>query len=175
MSGKSLSKGHKGFFRNRVRPSIVSHQEPACSICGFRAEERRLIHADEVWGFPGTPLVVLIEIRRLCVYCHYAKDYYNLLLRVLLGIAGARLAGRVQAHYCKVNFCTDEEFDDDYKAALEKMRELEVIYGHDWDNLEVDYGEWTPPPRSRSAPLSREETDVLLETIRIRRRAEKAR
>lgn len=151
MSGRSLGKGHKSFWQNKVRPAVVPPEAPTCSICGFKAEERRLIHADEVWHFPSPPRAVLIEIRALCVYCHEAKDYGNLLLRIRSGVAAARLAGIVQEHYCKINGCTAEEFSSDYKSALEIKDKLEKLYGYNCA-VEVDYGKWTPSSRPPKLP-----------------------
>jgi hypothetical protein len=151
MSGRSLGKAYKSFWQNKIRPSIVPREAPICSVCGFKAEERRLIHADEVWRFPGPPRAVLSEIRPLCVYCHEAKDYGNLLLRIQRGVAAARLAGIVQEHYCKINACTSEEFSEDYKIALEAKENLEKLYGVNCA-VEIDYGKWTPPPRPAGLP-----------------------
>ena len=176
MAGRSLSRGHKGFFRNKVRPEIIPRDEPACSICGFKAAERRLIHADELWDFPGPPHVRLVEIRPLCVYCHDAKDYWHLLLRVQSGIAVARLAGVVQDHYCNVNSCTPDEFSEDYKLALTQKRKLEELYGNGYDRVvEVDYGKWMPPQRLGAAvgllsSLPPEEKDAMVAAIRRERR-----
>jgi hypothetical protein len=161
MSGLSLGKRHKSFWQNKIRPSIVPHEAPTCSVCGFKAEERRLIHADEVWRFPGPPHASLINIRALCVYCHDAKDYGNLLLRIQWGVAAARLAGVVQKHYCKINGCTAEEFDADYKSALEIKHKLENSYGYNCA-VEVDYGKWTPPPRPPKLPsLTRRQRQLV--------------
>ncbi|HVH76626.1 MAG TPA: hypothetical protein VM755_17045 [Stellaceae bacterium] len=146
MAGHALGKKYKSHWK-KIRDRLVPKNCPTCSVCGFVARENRgLIHADEVWEFPGPPKALLTEVRPLCVYCHEAKDYYNLLIRMQNGIAAARLAGIVQEHYCKTNGCTEEEFSADFKAASAEKQRIEKLYGYNCA-VEVSYGKWTPPER----------------------------
>jgi hypothetical protein len=125
----------------------VPRKRPSCSVCGFVAETNRgLIHADEVWSFPGFPKVVLIDVRPLCVTCHEAKDYAELLCRILNGKASASRAAKVLAHYCDVNGCSTGDFDEDVKAALEAKSNIEKLYRWGFNGgVEVDYGRWDRP------------------------------
>jgi hypothetical protein len=109
------------------------------------------IHADEVWSFPEPPKVVLIDIRPLCVNCHEAKDYADLLRRIMTGKASASRTSAVLSHYCDVNGCSVEDFDKDVKAAFVAQREAEARYHYGFNlNVEVDYGKWGRPA---DAPL----------------------
>jgi hypothetical protein len=108
--------------------------------------KRGLIHADEVWSFPEPPKVFLTDIRPLCVHCHDAKDYADLLRRIREGKSKASMASTVMEHYCRINACSRDEFDEDVKAALETKREIEERYSWGFKNPpEVDYGRWDRP------------------------------
>lgn len=145
MAGRALRKVDKGHWERRVRPSVVPKVRPSCCICDFVAEEQRsLIHADEVWAFPGPPKVILADVRPLCVYCHEAKDYADLLRRIQLGTAGPSRSDLVMTHYCSVNGCGEDDFQADIAAATVKVWELENLYGAD-PVLEIDYGRWARP------------------------------
>ena len=158
MAGYALRKNDKSHWERKVRPSVVPATNATCSICGFVAEERRLIHADEVWTFPEPPKAMLVNVRALCTRCHDAKDYAGLLRRIRDGASNQRLAKTVRDHYCMINGCSDAEFEMDFQAAGQAVNDLETLYGM---NLkpEIDYGRWarrTPrPTRSPRPPASR--------------------
>lgn len=147
MAGQAIRKKDKKFWERKVRPDVVPRTTPTCSICGFVAlEMRRLIHADEVWSFPGPPRVELSAVRPLCVYCHDAKHFDDLLTRIAAKMSRASLEKTIREHYCRVNDCSEQEFRADYEAALARKEELEVLYGNHCV-AEVDYRNWTPPER----------------------------
>ncbi|HEY0265558.1 MAG TPA: hypothetical protein VGC16_02330, partial [Rhizomicrobium sp.] len=78
MAGYSLKDYDPSHWERYVRPKVVPAKEPKCQICDFTAKEKRsLIHADEVWEFPGAPRAVLIDVRPLCTRCHSAKDFWH--------------------------------------------------------------------------------------------------
>jgi hypothetical protein len=102
----------KSHWENTVKPSVVPRKQPVCSVCGFVAETKGgFIHADEVWSFPEPPKVLLIDIRPLCIYCHEAKDFGDLLRCIREGKAKASMVSTVMEHYCRINACSRDEFD----------------------------------------------------------------
>ncbi len=144
MSGHSLKDFDSSHWQRRVRPSVVPASQAACSICAFVAQERRLIHADEVWEFSDPPHVALVEVRRLCTRCHEAKDYSHLLILIESGVRNRQREAEIRRHYCEVNACTDEDFDADLVRALTTKRDIEERYGVNSRPL-VDYGQWARP------------------------------
>jgi len=146
MSGRGLRKADKSLW-SKVQKDVVRLKRPMCTICGFVAESQRsLIHADEVWHFPGPPKVELTDIRPLCVKCHDAKDYSDFLRRSAQGIASPSRALSIIEHYCSVNNCSIEEFDLDFKIALQIKNEKEKIYRFGFDGpIVVDFGKWGRP------------------------------
>jgi len=146
MAGLSLRKVDKSHWAV-VRSKVVSLSRPACSLCGFVAKTKRaIIHADEVWSFVKPPGVLLADVRPLCQDCHEAKDFGELLRRIARGDGSASRTIRVISHYCAVNDCSTDEFDEDFKAASLRCREIEKLYG--WNlkgDVVVDYGLWDRP------------------------------
>lgn len=130
-----------------MKPSVVPRKRPVCSVCGFVSETKGgLIHADEVWSFPEPPKVLLIDVRPLCIYCHEAKDFGDLLRRIREGKAKASMASTVMEHYCRINACSRDDFDEDVKAAFATKGEVEKRYGWGLKGApEVDYGRWDRP------------------------------
>jgi hypothetical protein len=146
MAGHSLRKRDRSHWQSTVQPSVAPRKRPVCSVCGFVAETKRaLIHADEVWSFPEPPRVILTDIRPLCIYCHDAKDYADLLRRIREGKTKASMASTAMEHYCRINACSRDDFDEDVKAALATYREVDKRYGYDLRAPEVDYGRWDRP------------------------------
>ena len=147
MAGLSLRKRDRSHWQSVVQPNVVPPKRPSCSVCGFVAETKRgLIHADEVWSFPGFPKVVLVDVRPLCVTCHEAKDYAELLRRILTGKASASRAANVMNRYCDLNGCSAGDFDEDVKAALGAKNHVEKLYQWGFNGgIEVDYGRWDRP------------------------------
>lgn len=175
MSGYSLIKQDPSHWQRKVRPSVVSAEQPTCSACSFVAiEQRRLIHADEVWVFASPPHVALVDVRPLCVRCHEAKDYSYLLDLIAYGDKPKLRDAEIRKHYCDVNACTNEEFDADFAQALATKRDVEERYGPNCRPV-VDYGRWA---RSKEKPrltpeelrLLRSFTDDLDEPVFIARR-----
>jgi hypothetical protein len=149
MAGHSLRKVDRSHW-TVVQKAAVPMKRPVCCVCGFVAETKRsLVHADEVWSFPGSPIVHLVEVRPLCVDCHDAKDYADLLRRVMVGKASASRSLSVIFHYCRINNCDLTDFDNDFRAALIRRQEIEALYRYNFDRkLAVDYGKWDRPPET---------------------------
>lgn len=145
MSGYSLRDRDKSHWEHKVRPRVVSREKPTCSVCDFVAEtDRKLIHADEVWSFPEPPRVILVNVRPLCVRCHEAKDYADLLRRIKQGLAGASRAELIINHYCQINECTPNDFNVDLKIAFAAKKDLEERYNCNC-RVEVDDDCWGRP------------------------------
>lgn len=167
MAGLSLRKADKSHWAGTVQKAVVPQERPVCSICGFVAKKRSLVHADEVWEFPGHPRVILADVRPLCVDCHEAKDYAELLRRVGLGKASASRSLRVIAHYCDVNGCSTSEFDADFKDALRRMQDLDRQYHWNLNkDLQVEYGRWDRP--ADKPRITRDQTRFLRELFQDR-------
>lgn len=146
MAGLSLRRLDRSQW-SAIRKMVVPAASPACAVCGFiAATKRSLIHADEVWAFPSPKLVILSDVRPLCVECHDAKDYADLLRRIMTGKASPSRSPSVIRHYCETNGCSLDDFDTDYRAALLRKQEIEQRYG--WNigrDVVVDFGRWDRP------------------------------
>lgn len=155
MAGYSLKDHDASYWERRVRPRVVPQTQATCCTCGFVAEERRLIHADEVWEFSAPPYVALVDVRPLCTKCHEAKDFAQTLVLIAKGARDAEREVEIKRHYCEVNACSEAEFDADFDAAATKKRALEESYG--CNNVpQVDYREWgRPKDTPRLSPRER--------------------
>lgn len=145
MCGNSLRRHDKTHWERKVRPSVVPARDAACASCGFVAEERRLIHADEVWVFPDAPHVTLIDVRPLCTRCHEAKDFSHLLNLIAYGTKQPQRETEIRQHYCEVNGCKVDEFNADFDRAFAIKRAIEEDYGMNCCPV-VDYGRWARSP-----------------------------
>lgn len=144
MAGLALREIDPSLWQNKVRPAVVALTRPKCSVCGFVAEEARsIIHADEVWAFKAPASVTLADVRPLCVRCHEAKDYAELVRRSFAGAAAANRTLVAMRHYCQVNECSAETFYLDYAAARKAVKALETAFLG--NNVQVDYGSWDRP------------------------------
>lgn len=164
MTGYALRLVDKIWWNNKVRPSVVAAESATCATCGFVAEKRRLIEADEVWAFPGTPRVDLVDVRGLCTRCHEAKDFAVLLVLIESGTKRKQRADEIRRHYCQVNECTEDAFNADFEQASRVKRSLEETYGMNCQPV-VAYGRWGRPadfPR-----LTRGEQQVLRKVFEI--------
>lgn len=164
MTGYALRLVDKVWWNRKVRPSVVASECAACVICGFVAEERRLIEADEVWAFPGAPRVELVDVRGLCTRCHEAKDFAVLLVLIESRTKREERADEIRRHYCQVNECTEDDFNADFQRASQVKRALEEAYGMN-GRPTVDYGRWGRPadfPR-----LTRDEQQLLRKVFEI--------
>lgn len=165
MSGQSLRRHDKTHWERKVRPSVVPAQHATCAVCSFVAEERRLIHADEVWAFPSAPHVTLVDVRPLCSRCHEAKDFSQLLDLIKDGTKQPQRAAEIRQHYCEVNGCKVDEFDGDFDRAFAIKRALEEEYGMNCSPA-VDYGRWA---RSSEKPrLSEAERRLIRKVLDFR-------
>lgn len=144
MAGYALRLVDKIWWNKKVRSSVVAAESAACAICGFVAEERRLIEADEVWAFPAAPRVELIDVRGLCTRCHEAKDFAVLLVLIESGTKRKERAEEIIRHYCRVNECTEEDFNADFEEASQVKGALEEAYGMNCQPV-VCYGQWGRP------------------------------
>lgn len=81
-----------------------------CQICGCSGVQ---LHAHEIWDFNmATEVQTLIKIVALCPICH-ATIHYGRTCKIE-GMAGAE---KVMKHFCKVNNCSLEDFNEHVREA----------------------------------------------------------
>lgn len=106
-----------------VRRDAYKRENYKCRICG-RGNCR--LEAHEKWSFDTKRHIQkLDDVLALCHECHAVIHYQRTAL-----CEGAEGAARAQAHYMRVNGCTQAEFHEALAKAAQKHRELNEI--EDW-------------------------------------------
>ena len=108
----------------RIKKELFRREGRRCWICG--KEDVRL-EAHEFWEYDDENHVMRLRaIHHLCHLCHKVKHIgfwcYTLDGRRLLEREGLTKEDLIK-HFCKVNNCTPEEFEEHKREAFQKWRE----------------------------------------------------
>ena len=100
-----------------------------CQYCGRRYG----LHCHEVWKYDDTLHIQKLKgFETTCFLCHAIK---HIGLAGIMARRGDLDMGELVKHYCKVNGCTKEDFEQDREEAFELW---EVRSQHDW-TLDISY------------------------------------
>jgi hypothetical protein len=103
-----------------VRTAVYRLFGGKCSVCGDEPARGRL-HCHEQWSYDdATGVQSLVGLTALCARCHDIKHLGSLMARVEDGKASLSAAVR---HFCRVNGCTVETFDDHVRAVVAQWEE----------------------------------------------------
>jgi len=102
---------------NNIRNEIIKENGRKCQICG---ETEGAMNLHEIWKYDDRKRIQKLEgFILLCKMCHHVKH---------IGFAGILASqGRIEyekvvEHFCKVNKCTREEFEEHKAKVFEIWR-----------------------------------------------------
>jgi len=108
---------HRLFSReewNKLRDEIIEKNGRRCQICG---ETKGIMNLDPIWSYDDEEHVQKLEgLILLCEMCHYIK---HLSIVGTLADRGMLDYNRIIEHFCKVNNCSKEEFEESKAKAFE--------------------------------------------------------
>jgi hypothetical protein len=133
-----------------IRKGLLRERGPVCEICGFVAQERRLIDAHEKFKYLANS-VLLIGIQLLCKRCHDCTHFDHLLRLETAGIRGQGRGELIVEHFCSINECSRTAFDEHYAASQLRRFELQERFGANISLKQVRWG----PYQEKVAPPSR--------------------
>jgi hypothetical protein len=116
---------------NSIRNGIIEQNGRKCQICG-ETEGKMNLH--EMWKYDDKKHVQRLEgFVLLCTMCHHVK---HIGLAGVLASEGKLDYNEVIGHFCKVNKCKPEDFDDHRSLAFEIWRKRSQ---HQWKQ---DFGKY---------------------------------
>lgn len=102
---------------DNVRNEIIKEHGRKCQICG---ETEGVMNLHEIWKYDYVKHIQKLEgFILLCKMCHHVK---HIGLAGILASQGKLDYEKVVEHFCKVNKCTREEFEEHKAKAFEIWR-----------------------------------------------------
>jgi hypothetical protein len=99
---------------NRIRDDFIEENGRKCQICG---ETTGTMNLHEIWNYDDTKHIQKLEgFILLCKMCHHVK---HIGLAGILAEEGKLDYNEVIRHFCKVNNCSEEEFEKHREEAFE--------------------------------------------------------
>jgi len=99
---------------SKLRDEISSKSSGRCQICG---ETEGIMNLDAAWSYDDEKHIQKLEgLVLLCEMCHYSK---HLGIANTLADKGMLDYNKLIEHFCKVNNCSREEFEENKTNALE--------------------------------------------------------
>jgi len=125
---------------DRIRDNIIRENERRCQICG---ELKGVMNLHEIWKYDDINYVQKLDgFILLCKMCHHIK---HIGLAGILASEGKLDYNDVVAHFCKVNGCSEKEFDTHVKKAFQVWKERSK---HEWKQ---DFGEFEANMKEKNA------------------------
>ena len=116
---------------NRVRDNIISKNGRKCQIC---AETEGTLNLHEIWEYDNKNHIQKVKgFILLCKMCHHVK---HIGLAGILANEGKLDYNEVIRHFCKVNNCSEREFEKHVNDAFAIWRERSL---QQWKQ---DFGEY---------------------------------
>jgi hypothetical protein len=99
---------------NRIRDDFIKENGRKCQICG---ETTGTMNLHEIWNYDDTKHIQKLEgFILLCKMCHHVK---HIGLAGVLAEEGKLDYNEVIRHFCKVNNCSEKEFEKHREEAFE--------------------------------------------------------
>lgn len=99
---------------NRIRDNFIKENGRKCQICG---ETTGTMNLHEIWNYDDSKHIQKLEgFILLCKMCHHVK---HIGLAGILAEEGKLDYNEVIRHFCKVNNCSEEEFEKHREEAFE--------------------------------------------------------
>jgi len=116
---------------DRIRKGIIEENGGKCQICG---ETKGRMNLHEIWKYDDKKHIQGLEgFAILCDKCHHVK---HIGLAGILANQGKLDYNEMIKHFCKVNGCKNEDFENHKKKAFEIWRQRSE---HQWKQ---DFGEY---------------------------------
>jgi len=116
---------------NRIRNEIIKNNGRKCQICG---ETEGTMNLHEIWEYNDVNHVQKLKgFVLLCGMCHHVK---HIGLAGILANEGKLDYNEVIKHFCRVNNCSENDFEENVDKAFEIWRER---FKHQWKQ---DFGKY---------------------------------
>lgn len=116
---------------NSIRDGIITENGRKCQICG---ETSGIMNLHEIWEYDDANYVQKLKgFVLLCKMCHHVK---HIGLAGILADEGKLDYNDVIKHFCKVNSCSEKDFEKHVDRAFEIWRERSK---HQWKQ---DFGKY---------------------------------
>ena len=116
---------------NTIRNEHIERHGRKCQICG---ETRGIMNLHEIWKYDDDKHIQKLEdFILLCRMCHHVK---HIGFAGILASQGKLDYHKVIEHFCKVNTCNRQEFEE-HKAAA-----FEIWSIRSFDEWQQDFGEY---------------------------------
>jgi hypothetical protein len=116
---------------NNIRNEIIKENGRKCQICG---ETEGVMNMHEIWNYDDRKRIQKLEgFILLCKMCHHVK---HIGLAGILASQGKLDYDKVVEHFCKVNKCTETEFEEHEAKAFEVWQKRSK---HQWKQ---DFGKY---------------------------------
>ena len=116
---------------NNIRNDIIKGHGRQCQICG---ETEGIMNLHERWKYDDTKHIQRLEgFILLCRMCHHVK---HLGLAGILANQGKLDYNKVIEHFCKVNRCTREKFEE------HKARAFDIWQNRSSHQWKQDFGKY---------------------------------
>jgi hypothetical protein len=131
---KSLAKLLPKSVWNSVREDVIKKNGRQCQICG---ETEGTMNLHEIWDYDDVNHVQKLDgFILLCVMCHHVK---HIGLAGILANGGKLDYNKVVRHFCKVNSCSEKEFEEHVKGAFTIWRKRSQLQ---WKQDFGEYGQF---------------------------------
>lgn len=115
---------------NNLREGIIRENGRKCQICD---EAKGIMNLHEIWNYDDEKHIQKLDgFILLCRMCHHIK---HIGLAGILANEGKLDYNEVKRHFCKINNCSEREFEKHVNDAFAVWRERSM---HQW---EQDFGE----------------------------------
>lgn len=119
---------------NKIRNEHIERHGRRCQICG---ETRGIMNLHEIWKYDDVTHIQKLEgFILLCKMCHHVK---HIGLAGILASEGKLDYNKVIEHFCKVNTCKREKFEEHRSRAFDMWQ---VRSTHQWKQDFGEYGEF---------------------------------
>ncbi|MGQ9702888.1 MAG: HNH endonuclease, partial [bacterium] len=116
---------------NNIRNGIIKENGRKCQVCG---ETEGTMNLHEIWEYDDVKHIQRLNgLILLCKMCHYVK---HIGLAGILAYEGKLDYNEVTKHFCKVNDCSEKDFERHVDEAFEIWNERSK---HEWKQ---DFGKY---------------------------------
>jgi hypothetical protein len=116
---------------DKIRNEHIARHGRKCQVCG---ETRGVMNLHEIWNYDDENHVQKLDgFILLCKMCHHVK---HIGLAGILASQGKLDYDKVIEHFCKVNACSKQEFEE------HKAEAFEIWSIRSFDEWQQDFGEY---------------------------------
>ena len=128
-AGKSIRSviGNKSGQWRQVRAELLKKHKNTCQVCGYQTEEKKALHAHEVWDQDlEKNILILKEVQLLCNRCHDCLHMGHTMMRGADPLEMRYNRDKMVLHMAKVSGCMPEVIYSylEYKQWAEKAESI---------------------------------------------------